>query len=72
MSKKLVPGEELKDYTGDVVGLQISPLGDKVWLCIDGVCRVRITRIGELHLDDMGSVLGKIKKGRKRNANASK
>jgi hypothetical protein len=37
---------ELRDITGaEVVGIQVSPLGDKIWVCVDGQCVLRVSRI---------------------------
>ena len=58
---------DLLDVTGaQVVGIQISPLGDKIWVCVDGQCRLRVSQVmGDIHIEDMRKSIGKIKRSHK-------
>jgi len=47
---------ELRDInkTEEVVGIQISPEGHRIWVCVDGQCVLRIKNpSGKVQLTDM-------------------
>ena len=45
------------DFNGstpyEIVGIQISPCGTKVWVCVNGVAVLRIRHIRQIELTDM-------------------
>lgn len=39
-------------FEAETVGIQISPLGDRVWVCVDGICRLRVKGALSLTISD--------------------
>jgi hypothetical protein len=40
------------DYSGCDIGVQFSGLGDRIWVCVDGVCVLRAKDISSLMVQD--------------------
>jgi hypothetical protein len=50
------PELELRDInSADIVGIQVAPFGTKIWVCVNGICVLRIANIkdGKVEITDM-------------------
>lgn len=52
-AKDLRDDTMLDIFDAETIGIQISPDGKRIWVCVDGVCRLRVKGIGTVEIDDM-------------------